>query len=92
LMRKQLSGDPMRNEVGEKSKPTIGGRVSVAAMGTRNSTYGPTATHKQSLKIAREQLDSLKNDLGNILNEKMPAIEQALIDAKAPYIKGTELR
>ncbi len=92
MMQKQISGDPLRNEVGEKSAPTIGGRVSVAAMGTRNSTYGPTPTHIQSLAIANKQLSELRIELSKIVNSQIPAMEQALKDVKAPYVKGTEIK
>lgn len=92
LMNKQLSGDPLRGAVGEKSTPTIGQRVSVAAMGTQTSTYGPTPTHQQSLAIARKQLDQLKTELTTLIESDIPSLEQALIDAKAPYVKGSELR
>lgn len=88
-MQKQLNGDPLRNEVGEKSAKTIGDRLSVASMGTRNSTYGPTATHKQSLKLAQQQLEALRAELKQIVNEKIPALEQELVKAKAPYVKGS---
>lgn len=91
LMNKQLSGDPLRNEVGEKSLPTIGRRVSVAAMGTRNSTYGPTPTHKKSLEIAQKQLEELQEDLKRIVNVDIPALEKDLKAAKAPYVKGAGL-
>lgn len=92
VMRKQLNGDPLRNEVGEKSPPTIGGRVGIAAMGTRNSTYGPTPTHQQSLAIAQKQLKALKAELQQILDTEVPELEQALQDAKAPSVKGSGLR
>ena len=92
LMNKQLSGYPLRGSVGEKSIPTIGQRVSVAAMGTQTSTYGPTLTHQQSLAIARRQLDQLKTELKTIIESDTPTLEQALIDVKAPYVKGSELR
>ncbi len=91
-MKKQLSGDPLRTEVGEKSTPTIGQRVSVAAMGTRNSTYGPTPTHKESMRIASKQLEALKKELLQIESVDIPALEKALIEVKAPYVKGSSLR
>ncbi|MEM9024290.1 MAG: glycosyl hydrolase, partial [Bacteroidota bacterium] len=91
-MRKQLNGDPLRSKVGEKSLPTIGGRANVAAMGTRNSTYGPTATHRQSLAIAQTQLTALKAELSQILEVEMPKLEQALKAVKAPSVKGSGLR
>jgi photosystem II stability/assembly factor-like uncharacterized protein len=92
LMNKQFSGDPLRSAVGEKSLPTIGQRVNVAAMGTRTSTYGPTPTHRQSMAIARKQLDALKTELAAIIENDIPQLEKALIEAKAPYVKGSGLR
>lgn len=92
IMSKQLNGDPLRNEVGEKSQPTIGDRVSVAAMGTKNSSYGPTPTHQQSLAIAQKQLTALKTTLKQIVTEKIPALEVELKEAKAPAVKGGGLR
>ncbi|MDB9701786.1 glycosyl hydrolase, partial [Salibacteraceae bacterium] len=91
-MNKQLSGDPLRKGVGEKSLPTIGDRVSVAAMGTKTSTYGPTPTHRQSLQIAKSQLKTLRTELSEIANELIPNMEQELLDAKAPYVKGATMK
>jgi len=92
LMSKKLNGDPLRNQVGEKSLPTIGRRISVAAMGTRMSSYGPTPTHQKSLEIAQKQLKELRNELDRIANDRIPSLEQDLIDARAPYVKGSTLR
>lgn len=91
-MSKQLNGDPLRNQVGEKSPMTIGGRVSVLAMGTRQSAYGPTAMHKENMAIAQKQLKQLRTDLSKLANEEIPAMEEALIKAKAPYVKGERLK
>ena len=91
-MDKQLSGDPQRNEVGEKSTATIGDRLSVAALGTSLSTYGPTPTHKQNLQIAQNQLEKLRAELSKMVNEQIPSLEQELLDAKAPYVKGATMK
>lgn len=92
LMRNQLKGDPLRDEIGEKSLPTIGQRVSVASMGTKHSTYGPTATHWQSLEIAKKQLTELRSQLDQIIEAELPALEADLKEARAPYVKGSEMR
>ena len=92
LMSKQISGDPLRKEVGEKSKPTIGSRLWMASMGTAYSTYGPTPTHLESLSIAKQQLKTLQAELTQIVDKGIPALEQALKDAKAPSVKGSGLR
>ncbi len=91
-MDKQLNGDPQRNEVGEKSTATIGDRLSVAALGTSLSTYGPTPTHKQNLQIAQNQLEKLRAELSKMVNEQIPALEQELVEAKAPYVKGSTIK
>lgn len=88
---RQLNGDPQRKEVGEDSPITIGRRISVASMGTSNSTYGPTATHQQSLAIAKKQLDGLEQQLGTLLEMDIPALEKALKAAQAPPVKGSGL-
>ncbi|MEM7105733.1 MAG: glycosyl hydrolase [Bacteroidota bacterium] len=89
LMSKQTSGDMVRREVGEKSQPTIGSRLFVASMGTSGSTYGPTDTHKESLAIAKRQLNALRAELNKILSDDIPALEQALKAADAPAFKGS---
>ncbi|MDA9563054.1 glycosyl hydrolase [Flavobacteriales bacterium] len=90
LMNKQLNGDPLKNEVGEKSKATIGNRVSVASMGTGYSTYGPNPIHKESLAIANKQLSELKEGLKQIIEVEIPVLEQGLKACKAPYVKGMD--
>lgn len=92
LMKKQFSGDPLRNEVGEKSTPTIGSRLSAATTGTAYSTYGPTPNHQKTLAIANRQLQQLRTELKNIVEQEIPALEKRLIEAKAPYVKGMPLR
>ena len=92
LLSKQISGDPLRTEVGEKSLPTVGNRLSVASIGTAYSTYGPTTTHKQNLAIANEQLEKVKSELREVVTREIPSLEQAMKDAKAPSVKGSDLR
>jgi hypothetical protein len=92
IMDKQISGDPLRNEVGEKSVQTIGARLWMASNGTSNSTYGPTATHKQSVAIAKKQLTAIQAELTQIVEKEIPALEQAMREAKAPPVKGGAMR
>ncbi len=90
-MKMQLSGDPIRAAVGEKSKPTIGRRISVAAMGTRNSTYGPSQSHRKSLAIAEKQIKLLKLELKQVIEVDIPALLVEMKVAKAPFVKGSKL-
>ena len=88
VLDEQLNGNRSKREIGEKYKPTIAYRLNQVFYGTSNSTYGPTETQKRNLEIAGTQFQDLKNSLDIILNEKLPGIEQVLIDAGAPWIDG----
>ncbi len=87
----QLSGNRSRRQVGEKNDATISDRLDVALIGNRYSTYGPTPTHRRSLEIARTEFGPLKSALENILRQQLPAFEQALQDAGAPWVPGQAL-
>ncbi len=87
----EFFGSKAKNEVGEKNNPTIYNRISAAQMGTMNSTYGPTPTHKRSLEIAQKEFIELKAHLVEIMDNKIPAIEKELIESGAPWIKGQPL-
>jgi photosystem II stability/assembly factor-like uncharacterized protein len=84
-LREQLYGNRSKEEVGERSPPTINGRLRVAAGGTRSS-YGPTTTQRQNLEIARGELSTLSATLKAITDIQMPKLEKQLVEAGAPWI------
>ncbi len=84
----QLNGRSSKNEVGEKNLPTIRHRLRAASMGTANSTYGPTPTHRRSLEIAREEFKPLKTELENISEQEIPVLMKKLFEAGAPWLEG----
>ena len=88
VLDEQLNGNRSKREIGEKYKPTIADRLNQVSYGNSNSTYGPTETQKRNLEIAGTQFLELKKSLDIIMNEKLPEIEKALIDAGAPWIEG----
>ena len=87
-IEKQLYGNRSKDEIGEKDTPTFRSRLNFAQRGTRNITYGPTAAQKRSLEIAKAEFQDLKSSLDEIINNKMPAMEKALIDTGAPWLEG----
>jgi len=88
ILDEQLNGNRSKMEIGEKYKPTIAYRLNMVSYGNSNSTYGPTETQKRNLEIAGTQFLDLKKALDIIMNEKLPGIEKAMIDAGAPWING----
>jgi chromosome segregation ATPase len=87
----EFYGSKAKGEVGEKNNPTIYSRLRVAQTGTRNSTYGPTPTHKRSLEIAKSQFENIKKQLVDIAENKVPTIEKELMELGAPWIEGQPL-
>lgn len=83
-LQEQLYGNRSREEVGERSPPTIYGRLRVAASGTRSS-YGPTTTQVRNLEIAREEFTNFTTELKKITDTQIPKLEQQLIEAGAPW-------
>ena len=88
---RKLNGYRTKKEVGATNDPTVGERLNVARMGSSMSTYGPTPTHRESFRIAKEEFADIHAELKMILDEKIPAMEKALQDAGAPWIEGQEL-
>jgi hypothetical protein len=84
-----INGYETKNEIGEKNNPTFSDRVSIASRGT--GTYGPTATHLESLAIARAEYNKLKPMIEKLANVVIPEIESALIKLGIPYIQGQAL-
>ncbi|MFC3194855.1 hypothetical protein ACFODZ_11450 [Marinicella sediminis] len=83
---RQLNGNRSKQQVGEKTRMTIGGRLSAVTLGTSLSTYGPTPTHRQSLAIASDELQALSEQIKQITEQELPAFEQQLADIGAPYV------
>jgi photosystem II stability/assembly factor-like uncharacterized protein len=85
---KLLNGSPVKREIGEKRPPTINDRLSFVLAGTAQSTYGPTPAHKQSLQLATQQFEAIRDRLNEVRFTKIPAIENALSEAGSPWFDG----
>ncbi len=89
-IQKELRGNPVKDEIGERSNPTAndGGRIGWVAFG---NTYGPTGTHKALLERVKGQLNSVQSKLKAIENNTLPNLERRLKAAGAPWIEGQGL-
>ncbi|MBC8320966.1 MAG: glycosyl hydrolase [Bacteroidetes bacterium] len=90
-VEEKLYGNKSKEEIGEKTAPTVISRLNAASMGVQNSTYGPTPTHIKSLAIAQDEFKNVKKELENIINQEIPILEKQLIDVGAPWIEGQEI-
>lgn len=87
----QLNGNKAKKQVGAWDSPSIFSRIGHASTGTFRSTYGPTPAIRQSLDIASEELSEVRNALDDILSNAIPAFEQKLERAGAPWVPGQKL-
>ncbi len=87
----QLNGDASKFEVYLNNVKTVSNLIGVAELGTSFSTYGPTPTHRQSLKLALKKLDLEKVKLKAIIELKIPALEKQLRENGAPWVKQQRL-
>lgn len=83
-----LDGNQSKDVVGEPDVHRVNSRLSAVSSGTRQSTYGPTATHERSLAIAEEELGALRTRLNALLEERLPDLERRLQEAGAPWAPG----
>jgi len=89
-LEERLYGNRAKRQVGEKMKPTAGDRLSSVRLGMVQSTYGPTATHRQALSIASDQLRQARKDL-EAARLEANALGQRLLEAGAPWVEGNPL-
>ena len=87
-LRGALRGNERQNEIGEPMPHAIDRRLSAASMGSMLSTYGPTPSHRQTLAIAQEELEEVKQGLKQLLEVDLPAFEEQLEAAGVPWTPG----
>jgi photosystem II stability/assembly factor-like uncharacterized protein len=86
----ELNGNQAKQEIGEKTRPTISERLFAVERGISHSTYGPTPTHQKSLAIVKEQLQDIQTQLKSAQGE-MAQLSKALMDNGAPWVEGEAL-
>jgi hypothetical protein len=91
LLNEQMIGDRSKAEVGALGRASIWDRYNVASTGVSNSTYGPTALHRENIEIAMEEHEVIREEVEVLLNEKIPALEKELEASGAPWIQGQAL-
>jgi hypothetical protein len=82
-LRARIDESESRDEVGEWGWPTPGDRVN-AAEGGLETTYGPTAQHRQMLEAAEIELAPLRTEIEQMADVVVPELEAAVEAAGAP--------
>lgn len=89
ILDTQLNGNPAKNEIGEKVKPTIANRLFALNRGISLSTYGPTATHKMNVKVIQEEWKSVNEKLKTLKSEAKE-IGVLIVKAGGPWVEGID--
>lgn len=89
-IEKELQGDKIKGEIGERSNPTANDGNSIGWRALSN-TYGPTEEHKAFLNRVESQLKKVKAKLLPIINTTLPNLENNLKKTGAPWVEGQGL-
>ena len=86
-----LNGDRTRSSRSEPDLPGIVSRVNQVVGGHWRGFYGPTGTHREQYRIAREQFTEVYPDIRQLIETDLPALETELEAVGAPWTTGRAL-
>lgn len=87
-MKQAINGNEARDLYNDAGPVSISRRVSVAMMGTFRSTYGPTATHRQSVEIAEREFAEIEAGIRRISDVDLQNLREGLDQAGVPWTPG----
>jgi photosystem II stability/assembly factor-like uncharacterized protein len=86
-IKKSVEGSPSKDEIGERTPPSIQTHLRVAYRGMM-STYGPTPLHQKSMALGKKMTLEIESKVMSLQNDKIKPLEQKLKTLGAPYIQG----
>ncbi|MET1260240.1 glycosyl hydrolase [Flagellimonas sp. DF-77] len=87
-IRKKINGDRIASRLDRGTPPSIGSRIGYLLYEQSNSTGSPTATHRQTFAIAKEEFAPVYERTKVLVNQKFEAFRKRLKSAGAPYTPG----
>lgn len=85
---RRAGGNPSKAAIGAPEVHTVATRLGNIAVGVFYSTYGPTPTHREQMKIAETEFEALRQALNTWVSESVPAFEAKLQAAGGPWTPG----
>ncbi|MEL6391006.1 MAG: glycosyl hydrolase, partial [Bacteroidota bacterium] len=82
-LQMDMYGHPIKLEMGEKTKPTIGSRMMQVGLSITKSTYGPTQTAKDDMIIVKKLLTKYANEVSSIDQEITKIADQLVKNGAA---------
>ncbi len=90
-LQTRLWGDRTRGRLNETSVPSISGRAGNAIWGYWGTRQMPTETMRRSLEIATSDFALFREELSSAIDSAIPALEEALEAAGAPWTPGRRI-
>ena len=90
-LKRELNGDGEKTKLDIDQIPSPSARMGMVMYEQKNTTSAPTKTHVDSYLIAKEEFNSLVDEIRSLATKDMPALEKMLEDAGAPYTPGRGL-
>ncbi len=82
----EFNGNAAKNQIGERNKPNLGGRLFALWRGISTSTYGPTETHKETMRIIKKQRAEMKSALDAQMT-KAESIANKIVEAGGSWVE-----
>jgi photosystem II stability/assembly factor-like uncharacterized protein len=83
----EINGDPILRRANEPNMPSLLDRVNTAVNGL-TTTAAPTATHREALTLARQQVTPLLDKLRKLIETDLVAVEKRMEALGAPWTPG----
>jgi hypothetical protein len=90
-LQEALTGDRTRPSRAEPGMPGIISRVNSVVSGHWRAVHGPTGTHRQQYEIAAAAFSDVYDDLRQLIETDLPALEGRLEAVGAPWTPGRAL-
>jgi hypothetical protein len=87
-LEEQFRGDPTMSDRSEPAMPGIMDRINQIIRGVWGTTSAPTATHRKNLEIASDAFSVAADDLRQLVESDLPALESELEAGGAPWTPG----
>ncbi|MCA6074767.1 WD40/YVTN/BNR-like repeat-containing protein [Fulvivirga sedimenti] len=85
----EFNGNAAKNQIGERNKPLLSERAFALSRGITTSTYGPTETHKQTMKIITDQMNAMEGRL-NSIKARVREISEKVVAAGGSRVEGMD--
>ncbi|MCY3808512.1 MAG: glycosyl hydrolase [Gemmatimonadetes bacterium] len=90
-LQEALNGSTTRTSRSEPDMPGIARRVNQIVRGHWRGLHGPTGTHREQYRIARELFEGVHPELVELVEVELPALEARLEEVGVPWTTGRAL-